>query len=106
MPVLFRYANGTLTSATTPLPPGATAGWWAFPGWAIFPCVTVALAVSVLVWFVLERPARAAITRGDGVAGLVAALALDATSNGGVDGAHVPLNPGSEHAPPLTGSTA
>lgn len=104
VPALFRYVNGTITPATDPTPPDATAGWWIFPGWAIFPCVAVALVVSVLVWFVLERPARAAITRGNAVAGLVAALAQD--DAGHADSSHGPQKAigDADQAPPGDGA--
>ena len=77
VPVLVRYVNGTILPAATPLPPGATYGWWFFPGWAIFPCVAVCLVVAVLVWFSLERPARAAISQGVSTSGLASALTQD-----------------------------
>ena len=77
VPVLVRYVNGTILPATTPLPPGATYGWWFFPGWAIFPCVAVCLVVAVLVWVSLERPARAAISQGVSTSGLGTALTQD-----------------------------
>lgn len=82
VPVLLRFDNGTIVAAVTPAPPGATYGWWYFPGLAIIPCVAVCLLVAILVWLVLERPARAAIAQGASVSGLLSALLQDQDATG------------------------